>query len=274
MVALYILLAVLCVILAVAVVVGMLYLFVFIRPRGRSPENQSLLCDYAHRGLHREGIPENSLAAFEAACRAGFGIELDIQLSKDGEVMVFHDYTLIRMTGKEGKLCDFTAEELQKLSLGGTDQTIPRFSEVLALVNGRVPILVELKGEDLNSSLCPKAAALLKDYRGDYCIESFNPLLLRAMRKELPHTYYGQLYTNVCKDKKKATILNILLTLMAFNFLARPDFIAYNYLYRDILPVKLTTKLYTAERFVWTVRDKDTLRFAHDQGEHPIFERI
>ncbi len=274
MVALYILLAILCAILALAVVVGVLYLFLFVRPRGRAPENPALLCDYAHRGLHSDTIPENSLAAFEAACCAGFGIELDIQLSRDGEVMVFHDYTLIRMTGKEGKLCDFTAEELQKLSLGGTEQTIPTFSEVLALVNGRVPLLVELKGEDLNADLCPKAAALLKEYRGDYCIESFNPLLLRAMRKELPEAYYGQLYTNVCKDKKKVTLLNILLTLMAFNFLAKPDFIAYNTLYCDSLPVKLTTKLYTAERFVWTVRDKDTLKTAHDKGEHPIFERI
>lgn len=274
MVILYILLAVLCGILALSIILGLLYLFVFVRPRGRSPETPSLLCDYAHRGLHGDSTPENSLAAFESACRAGYGIELDVQLSSDGEVMVFHDYTLIRMTGKEGKLCDFTAEELQKISLGGTDQTIPRFSEVLALVNGRVPILVELKGEDLNAELCPKAAALLKDYRGDYCIESFNPLLLRAMRKELPAAYYGQLYTNVCKDKKKVTPLNILLTLMAFNFLARPDFIAYNTLYRQSLPVKLTTKLYTAERFVWTVRDRKTLTLARESGEHPIFERI
>lgn len=274
MVILYILLAVLCGILALSIILGLLYLFVFVRPRGRSPETPSLLCDYAHRGLHGDSTPENSLAAFESACRAGYGIELDVQLSSDGEVMVFHDYTLIRMTGKEGKLCDFTAEELQKISLGGTDQTIPRFSEVLALVNGRVPILVELKGEDLNAELCPKAAALLKDYRGDYCIESFNPLLLRAMRKELPAAYYGQLYTNVCKDKKKVTLLNILLTLMAFNFLARPDFIAYNTLYRQSLPVKLTTKLYTAERFVWTVRDRKTLTLARESGEHPIFERI
>jgi glycerophosphoryl diester phosphodiesterase len=188
--------------------------------------------------------------------------------------MVFHDYTLVRMTGKEGKVCDFTAAELQKLALNGTDQTIPALSDVLTLVNGRVPILVELKGEDLNASLCPKAAVLLKAYRGTYCIEAFNPLLLRAMRKELPDAYYGQLYTNVCKDKKKVTPLNILLTLMAFNFLAKPDFIAYNTLYRDSVPVKLTTKLYTAQRFVWTVRDKNTLKVAHEKGEYPIFERI
>ena len=274
MVFLYILLAVLCILLALAVLLFVLYIFVFIRPRGRAPQKKSFLCDYAHRGLHNDEIPENSLAAFEAACRAGHGIELDIQLSKDGEVMVFHDYTLIRMTGQEGKVCDYTAAELKAISLKGTDQTVPTFAEVLALVNGRVPILVELKGEDLNAALCPKAAALLRKYKGDYCIESFNPLLIRSMRRELPDAWYGQLYTNVCKEKKKVTVLNVLLTLMAFNFLARPDFIAYNYVYRDTLPVRLTTKVYTAPKFIWTVRDKSELNRAHDLGECPIFEKI
>lgn len=274
MVFLYILLAVLCSLLALSVLLFVLYIFVFIRPRGRAPKKKSFLCDYAHRGLHNDEIPENSLDAFEAACKAGHGIELDIQLSKDGEVMVFHDYTLIRMTGKEGKVCDYTAAELKAISLKGTDQTVPTFAEVLALVNGRVPILVELKGEDLNAALCPKAAALLREYKGDYCIESFNPLLIRSMRRELPDAWYGQLYTNVCKEKKKVTVLNILLTLMAFNFLARPDFIAYNYVYRDTLPVRITTKVYTAPKFVWTVRDKSELYRAHDLGECPIFEKI
>lgn len=274
MILLYILLAILCALAALAVLLFILYLFVFVRPRGKSPADESLLRDYAHRGLHSESIPENSLAAFEAACRKGFGIELDIQLSGDGEVMVFHDYTLIRMTGKEGKVSDFTVAELKTFSLNGTDQTIPTFAEVLALVNGRVPLLVELKGEDLNASLCPKAAALLRDYAGPYCIESFNPLLIRAMRKELPEAWYGQLYTNVCKEKKKVTVLNLLLTAMAFNFLARPDFIAYNYVYRSALAVRLATKLHSAPKFVWTVRDKTELGRAHDLGEYPIFERI
>ena len=274
MIVLYVFLAILCGLCALAILVGLAYLFVFVRPRGRAPEDKRLLCDYAHRGLHDERIPENSLAAFEAACRKGVGIELDVQLSSDGEVMVFHDYTLICMTGAEGNLCDRTVEELQKLSLWGTEQTIPTFSEVLALVNGRVPLLIELKGEDLNAELCPKVAELLKGYEGPYCIESFNPMLVRAMRKVLPNAYYGQLYTNVCKEKGKVTFLNVLLNLMAFNFLARPDFIAYNALCRDSIPVLLTTKLYTAGRFVWTVRDKTALQVAHDQGEHPIFEQI
>ena len=238
------------------------------------PADASLLCDYAHRGLHGNGVPENSLRAFELACEAGYGIELDVRLSRDGEVMVFHDYTLARMTGDDRRLSELSAANLGELHLDGTEQTIPSLCQVLRLVDGRVPLLIELKGEDSNTALCSGVVACLRDYRGPYCIESFNPLLIRSMRRELPDAWYGQLYTNVCKDKKKVTVLNILLTLMAFNFLARPDFIAYNYVYRDTLPVRLTTKLYTAPKFVWTVRDKSELNRAHDLGECPIFERI
>ena len=251
----------------------LLYLLVFVRPRGRKPKDSRLLCDYAHRGLHGEGVPENSLLAFEKAVEKGFGIELDVQLSSDGEVMVFHDYTLIRMTGKEEKLKNLTAAELQALSLAGTEQTIPTFRDVLELVEGKVPLLVELKGEDLNSALCPKVAELLREYQGPYCVESFNPLLVKNIKKYLPEAYCGQLYTNVCRDKKKYSPLNLILSAMAFNFLARPDFIAYNQKDRNSLPVKLATRFYKAPRFVWTVRTEEELETAHRLGEHPIFEK-
>lgn len=262
---------------SVALILFLLYIFVFVRPRARKATSPALLCDYAHRGLHDSNTgdtPENSPLAFEKASKAGFGIELDVQLSRDGVVMVFHDYTLIRMTGKDGKVCEHDAAELQKLSLANTDQKIPTFSEVLKLVDGRVPLLVELKGENFDSSLCPKVAELLKEYKGEYCIESFNPLLIKNMRKYLPDAFYGQLYTNVVRDKKKASALNILLTIMGFNFLARPDFIAYNVEDRSSFPVKLTTKFYKAERFIWTARSREEYDKAHALGEHPIFEHL
>ncbi len=253
---------------------GLIYLLVLVRPRSKAPKNPALLCDYAHRGLHSDGIPENSLAAFEKACEAGFGIELDVQLSRDGTVMVFHDYTLVRMTGREGKLRDLTAAELKTLSLNGTAETIPTFAEVLALVDGRVPLLVELKGEDLNTVLCGKVAALLTDYKGAYCLESFNPLLIGKMRKYLPEAYRGLLYTNVCRDKKKYTPLNLVISAMLLNGVAKPHFIACNYKDRGSLPVCLTTKLYSAPRFVWTVRDKEEFSLAHELGEYAIFENL
>lgn len=260
------------IIIAFLVLVILWYLLVFIRPIAKEPENKRLLCDYAHRGLHNNEIPENSLLAFKNAVDNGYGIELDVQLSTDGVVMVFHDYLLKRMTGLDEKLSKLTLEELKFLSLANTDQKIPTFKEVLTLVNGKVPLLVELKGENLDSSLCPKVAELLKEYKGDYCIESFNPLLLKEMRKYLPNAYYGQLYTNVCRDKKKYSILNILLTGMAFNFLAKPNFIAYNKETRNSLPVKIATKFYKAPKFVWTVKNSEEIDLAKQNGEYPIFE--
>lgn len=250
------------------------YLLLLIRPRKGSAPDPALLCDYAHRGLHGNGVPENSLAAFSLACERGVGIELDVQLSRDGVVMVFHDATLSRMTGVDKKLCELDAAELGALSLAGTDQTIPTLSEVLSLVSGRVPLLVELKGEDTNVSLCEKLAALLRNYEGTYCLESFNPLLIGKMKKHLPNAFRGLLYTNVCKEKNKSSLLNRLLTAMALNFLAKPNFIAYHQGYRDALPVRLTTRLWRAPKFVWTVRTEEELAAARQHGEHPIFEHV
>lgn len=264
----------------VGTVVGLSFLlmlivvFVWVWPRKTVKPSDALVCDYAHRGLHGRGVPENSLAAFELACQAGYGIELDVQLSRDGEVMVFHDYTLSRMTGKEGKLCELTAAELGALALGESEQTIPTFTQVLALVNGRVPLLIELKGETADASLCPKVAALLEDYRGEYCLESFNPILIGQMKKLLPRAYRGLLYTNVCREKKKNSLLNIALTAMALNLVAKPDFIAYNQEYRNALPVRLCTGGYRVPRFVWTVKSAADRDAAHALGEKTIFEGI
>ena len=261
-------------ILSFAVLLLAIYLLVLVRPPKKTKPTEVLLCDYAHRGLHKEGVPENSLAAFEDACRAGFGIELDVQLSHDGEVMVFHDYTLIRMTGCDKKLCELDAKELMTLTLAGTDQTIPTLKQVLALVDGRVPLLVELKGESFDTSLCAKVADLLRDYKGAYCLESFNPLLIGNMKKEFPEAFCGLLYTNVCREKKKKSALNLALTAMALNVVARPDFIAFDKADRDTLPVKITTQLFGAPKFVWTVRTQEELDTAHKNGELPIFENI
>ena len=261
-------------ILSFAVLLVAIYLLVLVRPPKKTKPTEVLLCDYAHRGLHKEGVPENSLAAFEDACRAGFGIELDVQLSRDGEVMVFHDYTLVRMTGCDKKLCELDAKELMTLTLAGTDQTVPTLKQVLALVDGRVPLLVELKGESFDTSLCAKVADLLRDYKGAYCLESFNPLLIGNMKKEFPEAFCGLLYTNVCREKKKKSALNLALTAMALNVVARPDFIAFDKADRDTLPVKITTQLFGAPKFVWTVRTKEELDTAHKNGELPIFENI
>jgi len=260
-------------ILVLLILIFAVYIFVLVRPRGRAPKSKALLTEYAHRGLHGGKVPENSLLAFELAVKEGYGIELDIQTSLDGVVMVFHDYTLKRMTGCDKKLSELTAAELGGLYLGGTDLRIPTFRQVLDLVDGKVPLLVELKGESFDTSLCQKAAELLKNYSGEYCIESFNPLLVGGMKKYLPESFRGQLYTNVCRDKKSRSFRNILLSCMALNFIAAPDFVAYNKYDRNALPVKIVSRLYRIPKFVWTVKGEEEFNNAKILGECPIFER-
>ena len=264
-------------IFSLALILFLLYIFVFIRPCSKKPDNEALLCDYAHRGLHdgnTGAVPENSLAAFDLACKEGYGIELDVQLSKDGVVMVFHDYTLNRMTGIDKKLCELEASELGQLHLADTDQTIPTFAEVLTLVDGRVPILVELKGESFDTALCPRVAEMLSAYEGAYCIESFNPLLIKEMKKHLPDAYRGLLYTNVCREKGKYSFINILVTLMALNVVAKPNFISYNKKLRHNPLVWFTTKVCRCASFVWTLKGEEEYQDALSRGECPIFEDL
>lgn len=131
----------------------------------------------AHRGLWtKDGPPENSLAAFEAACEAGYGIELDVQLSSDGEAVVFHDGSLRRLTGREGRIRDHTAAELGQMMLPGGEETIPTLTETLALVGRRAMVLVELKtpyGEV--GPLEQRVHDILIDHAGPVAVIGFNP---------------------------------------------------------------------------------------------------
>lgn len=260
---------------AAAAVIFLIYVFVLVRPGKKRPHDPVFDREYAHRGLHSDTVPENSLTAFRLAAEKGYGIELDVQLSSDGEVYVFHDYTLVRMTGKDGMLSEKTAAQLEEIRLlsGGvvTDEKIPTLREVLDAVDGRVPILVELKGETTNTSLCPKADAILSEYRGPWCVESFNPMLIGWFRQNHPEVYRGMLSTDVFREKKKS-ILNFLIGAMALNIAARPDFIAYNYKYPERLCVKLCTRFFSANRFMWTARTPDEYRFMKGQGALTIFE--
>lgn len=131
---------------------------------------------YAHRGLHGPGRPENSRAAFEAAIAAGFGIELDVQLTRDGEAMVFHDYALERLTGEAGKVVERTAAELAGVGLLGMDETIPTLPEILHLIAGRSPLLIELKVQGGRAAALSAAVQrALRGYRGNAAVMSFNP---------------------------------------------------------------------------------------------------
>lgn len=181
-------------------------------------------------------------------------MELDVQLSKDGQVVVFHDDTLNRVCGVDSRVDEKTYDELSKISLCGTTQTIPLFSEVLKTVRGRGPLIVELKNGKRNEELCEKTYALLEKYSGEYCIESFNPFIVRWFKKNAPEVIRGQL-ANPPKDYngEVGPITAVILGNCLLNFLSRPQFIAYK-----ITPKPFTVKLCEAlgaMKVAWTSHD-------------------
>lgn len=227
---------------------------------------------FAHRGLHGNGISENTREAFAAACVHGFGIELDVQLSADGQVVVFHDDDLKRMTGDVRRVDQVKWEELKALNLRGGGH-IPAFEEVLHLVNGRVPLLVELKNGKNNDLLCQKVQDLLRAYRGAFVVESFNPLILVWMRKNAPEFIRGQL-VDTCRAYRNTvkTLVCVVLSGLLLNFKARPDFIAYNANARGFVAPRIQKMLFRVPMAAWTINTATDYRECLERGEMPIFE--
>lgn len=224
----------------------------------RAGTDRLLGVELAHRGLHENPtLPENSLGAFQAAVDAGFGIELDVQLSSDGIPVVFHDQTLDRVCGISGSTRDYPFEKLAATPLFGQPGTgIPSFADVLAVVGGRVPLLVEIKGEDPDfRSTCAKAAALLDAYDGEYWVESFNPLAIAWFRKHRPAVLRGQLAMAYSRhDKYKGKAKYGVLQRFLLNFRARPDFIAYRVADVDDRSLLRQRRIYSVPVMLWTVK--------------------
>ena len=229
---------------------------------------------YAHRGLHDNlsDAPENSIKAFQKAMDAGFGIELDIQLTKDDIPVVFHDYTLERVCGTNGNVRDYTYEELQQFQLCNSGEHIPKFEEVLKLVDGKVPLIVELKVEWTDTSLCPIAGKLLKAYEGAYCIESFNPLAVGWFRKNCPRVVRGQLSEAFLRGEEYKGVLYFVLQHLLMNFISRPDFVAYNHKHYHMLSRRICHKFGGSIAVAWTIKSRQELADAKKHFEIFIFD--
>ena len=261
------------VILSVFAFVFLVYLFLIMTGSSKGVKGFSSV-KFAHRGLHGGGIAENSMSAFRAAVDAGFGIELDVRLSRDGELVVFPDDDLKRVCGDERLVSDVDAIELSHLSLSGTADGVPTFREVLSLVDGKVPLLVEIK-ELSGNAVSLAAAEMLRGYKGAFLVESFNPLSLRAFKKQLPGVPAGILSMRFPKEKTFALrFRNFLLGALLTNVICRPNFIAYENEDGRALPVKLLGGVFGAVRFAWTVKSEEEEKAAYARGfDSVIFEQ-
>ena len=256
------------VILIVLLIILIYFALTLPRITERPDMTYMLMRKYAHRGLHGEGIPENTLAAFSSAIDEGYGIELDVRLTSDKVPVIFHDPTLSRMLGVDKKVCELTFEELKTYTFPETEEKIPSFEEALKFIAERAPLLIELKGEDTATSVCEAVANLLDGYSGVFAIQSFNPLHLKWMKTHRPQFIRGQLATN--KYEKQNPILAFALRHMLLNCLSRPDFASYDHeaytLALDIFG------LFSAPRFAWTLKDAEDEEKSSKRFEAVIFE--
>lgn len=223
-------------------------------------------CYIAHRGLFGDKAPENSLEAFALAADFGFGIELDVQITADDKLVVFHDKTLERMCGDSRQMNKCTYAEISKMRLNGTDSVIPLLSDVLKLINGRVPLIVEVKPRGEFRRMIRPLDDLMQSYNGIYCVQSFHVSVLNWYRKHRSGILRGQLSTRYIKDGIKSPLAAafIMTNLMA-NFITKPDFISYNFRYKNQPSYWLCRKLYAPKNAGWTIKSQSEL------GELPDF---
>lgn len=225
----------------------------------------------AHRGLFTKNqkIPENSLMAFENALKYGLAIELDVHLTKDEKLVVVHDHHLKRITGKDLIVEESTLEELKKLYLFSTQEKIPTLEEVLKLINGKVLLIIEIKNKGKVGKLEENLLKVLKNYSGNYFIESFNPLSLLYFKRHAESIVRGQLCTKKIDDIN-SKVLQFVLSHMLFNIFTKPHFIAYDIKYFNE-KIYLKTKRKNRKLFLWTIQNLEELKFAEKQSDCVIF---
>lgn len=231
--------------------------------------------DYAHRGLHdkESGVPENSERAFALAAQCGFGMEFDLQLTQDNFVVVHHDHSLKRTCGEEKLISDLSLGELKQYRLFGTEERVPLFADVLKLVDGKTPLIIELKGYNDPEELCPRVMEELKDYHGLYCVESFDPRIVKWFKEHRPDVVRGQLMERLEKGVNNLTAFQAfcgrnLLT----NYYTRPHFEAYDFHNRDVPSLALARRLFSMQEVSWTLRKAEDYQKAKALGNLCIFE--
>lgn len=223
---------------------------------------------FAHRGVHSQH-PENSIPAFEKAVELNLGIELDIHLTKDNQLVVFHDDNLRRMTGVNDLVKLSTYDQLKQYKLDGTEYGIPLLSEVLELVKGKVPILIEIKTNNNMKKLVPKLKEVLDNYKGKAFIQSFNPFALRRCYKAMPNILRGQLSSFFVGDHLKF-YKKIPIKKLFFKKFSHADFVSYNL---DNLPNKYVNKM-DIPILAWTVKTEEDYKKAKQNANNMIVDNV
>jgi glycerophosphoryl diester phosphodiesterase len=226
----------------------------------------------AHRGLHADHCPENSLSALEAAINEGYPVEVDVRLTRDGVPVLFHDRTLDRLTGMDGRLEQTTWRELERLRLLDSDQRVPSLADALALVDGQVPLLLELKTETGPGPLESAVAAQLDAYDGSFAVQSFNPRTVAWFRQNRPAWTRGQLYGRRRPGLMEG-LKGALLDRLPTNLYSRPHFVGVHH---ESVTASPTSGDGSSDLplLAWTVRTRTQLDRVAARVDNVIFEGI
>ncbi|HPF86973.1 MAG TPA: glycerophosphodiester phosphodiesterase family protein [Candidatus Limiplasma sp.] len=227
---------------------------------------------YAHRGLHdgNQDVIENSMKAFRLAIEHGYGMEMDLQSTRDGLVVVFHDNNTKRVCGTDAVIDQTDYADLPLLPDG---TPIPLFEDFLKLVDGKVPLIIELKSHTTYLHTVQTSLAMLKDYHGDYCMESFHPVIVKYLRKHAPNILRGQLSSGKISGALKPFSAFMLKNLLV-NVLSRPHFIAYDFHHDHKLSLKLNRIFFKPLFVAWTIRSQEDLDAALKRYDAVIFEKF
>lgn len=260
--------------LSVVVSLAVLYAILIMGRKGHPGLEELRKWKYAHRGLHGNGVPENSMEAFRLALKKGYGIELDVHLMRDGNLAVIHDASLLRTAGVDVLIEDLSLEDLEQYRLEGTQERIPLFRDVLDLYDGKAPLIVELKAEKGNAAALTDATCKMLDgYTGAYCLESFDPRCVYWLRKNRPELIRGQLADNWFKSTLKLPwIIKLILTFHLGNVLLYPDFISYKFANRHTFGTELCRKIWGVQGVTWTLKSQEEFDTATNEGWISIFE--
>ncbi|QWB99889.1 glycerophosphodiester phosphodiesterase [Mycoplasmatota bacterium] len=227
----------------------------------------------AHRGFHSldKSIPENTLLAFKKAMDYDYSIELDINVTKDGKVVVFHDINLKKLCKVDVNLSEVTYDEIKDFHILNTNEKIPLLSDVLELVKGRVPLLIELKPKGDNKLLCESFVKTMSNYDGEYAIHSFSPGIVYWFKKNQPDIIRGQITEYFNDDHKMNFMIKQLMKRMSFNYFTKPDFI--NYGIKD-LPNKYASKIHKKGICVisYTARNNLEYHLVKKHYDNAVFE--
>lgn len=261
--------------LGIVVLILVALYFYLIAPRifRKADRTPFLNRHYAHRGLFKNDsdAPENSLSAFRKAVEAGYGIEFDVQLSKDDKLVVFHDATLKRMCGVEGHVWDYTLEELKQFQLLESGEKIPTFEEALAVIGGKVPLIIEYKLDRVQTRVCQLADKVLQEYNGPYCIECFHPLAVMWYRKHRPEVMRGQLCEEHFRNEGYQSPIFVIMSYLLPNVAARPDFIAYNFKHAHNISRRLC-RMMGGLAIAYTIKNEVDYHKARDSFDLFIFD--